>query len=131
MKMKVKKWDIIITILLLIISFLPYMMIKGFMNHHVEGIYAYVTVNGEFYKNIPLTGQVKHKEIVVETPNGKNTLAIENESIAVIEAECSDHVCEAFGYKSMPGDIIVCMPNQLYIEIKGNKADSKQDIRGY
>lgn len=132
MKMKIKKWDIIIIGLLLVISFLPYILIKEFVSNDVEGIYAYITVGGKPYKEIPLTGQVNRKELVIKTEYGENTIAIENESISVIEADCHDHVCEAFGFKHTPGDIIVCLPNQLYIEVRGNLAHSsaEQDARG-
>ncbi|WP_157047863.1 hypothetical protein [Cellulosilyticum ruminicola] len=58
MKMKIKKWDIIIIGLLLIISFLPYMLIKELVKDDItKGTYAYITVEGEFYKEIPLTGR--------------------------------------------------------------------------
>ena len=131
MKLKIKKWDIIIIILLLIISFLPYLCIKEFKQVSDKGIYAYVTVAGKPYKQIPLTGQVNYKEIVIETEYGKNILGIQNESIAVVEADCTDHICKEFGYKDKPGDIIVCLPNKLYIEIKGNDSNQEEDARGY
>jgi len=133
MKLELKKWDIIIIGLLLIISFLPCSLIKEFIDTDAESIYAYITVAGEPIKELPLTGQVNYKEFVVETEYGKNIIVIENESIAVAEADCPDHVCETFGFKNTPGDIIVCLPHQLYIEVRGNLADSteEEDARGY
>ncbi len=129
MKMKLKKWDIIIIGLLLIISFLPYMLIKELVKDDItKGTYAYITVGGEFYKEIPLTGQVDYKEVVIKTEKGDNIVAIENESIRMAKADCPDHVCEEFSPKSKPGQTIVCLPHEVYIEVRGNVVDSEQQV---
>lgn len=119
MKIKVKKWDMIIICLLFVISFLPYLFIKIFLGQHTDYVSAYINIEGEFYKEIPLTGQIDYKEYIIRTKEGVNIIAVQNESIAVVRADCSDHVCEAFGYKSKPGETIVCLPHKLYIELKG------------
>ncbi len=128
MKMKIKKWDIIIIGLLLIISFLPYILIKELVKDGIEGTYAYITVEGKPYKEIPLTGQVDYKEIIIQTKLGKNVIAIEDETIRMVEADCHDHLCEAFGRQSKPGDIIVCLPNKIYIEVRGNQEDLNNEV---
>lgn len=127
-----KKWDKIIIVMLLIISFIPYLFIKVFLANNYHQTYACITVGGEIYKEIPLTGQMRHREFIIETAKGSNKIAIENESIAVIEADCKDGVCKEFGFISNPGEIIVCLPHEVYIEIKGEKvAEEHVDIRAY
>lgn len=129
-----KKWDIIIIVSLLMISFLPYLCIKGLMQDNVNSVYAYITVDGAPYMEIPLTGQVKAKEYVLKSKHGSNTIVVENEGITMIEADCTDHVCEEFGTIKKPGEIIVCLPNQVYIEIRGTMSeisDNVEDIRAY
>ena len=127
--MKIKRWDIIIIGLLLIISFLPYIWIKNFMGHDVRELYAYITVEGEPIKEIPLTGQVSRKEFLIETKYGKNLVIVENESIAVTQSDCSDHVCEMFGFINRPHQSISCLPHKLYIGINGTikQTDDMQD----
>ena len=126
-----KKWDKIIIGVLLLISFLPYLLFKVFLLGDFNGTYAYVTVEGEFYKQIPLTGQVAPKEYMIKTSRGTNRLVVENESIRVEEADCTDHLCTQFGTKSQVGDVIVCLPNQVYIEIKGTNQNETIDGRIY
>lgn len=116
---KIKAWDVIIIVLLMIISFLPYILFKEFIVQDGTQRYAYISIDDQTYKEIPLTGQVNHKEQWIETAYGKNKIAIENESIAVIESDCHDHICEQFGYISKPGENISCLPHHLYIEVRG------------
>lgn len=106
-----KKGDVVVIILALLMSFIPYFYIKG------QGkAYVYIMVDGQAYRNIPLTEQ--KQELTIETPNGYNTIVIENKGVAVTDANCHDHICEEFGIKKQIGDIIVCLPHKVYIEIK-------------
>lgn len=125
-----KKWDKIIIAMLVVISFLPYLLIKLFFPGSYDTRYAYITVNGQFYKQIPLTGQLSHKEFVVKTQKGSNKIVVENERIGVIEADCRDKTCKEFGFISKPGEIIVCLPHELYIEVRGQE-DNEVDVRTY
>ena len=127
-KIKIKTWDIIIIILLLLISFLPYIVLKEFIVQDGSQRYAYISVGDKLYKEIPLTGQVSHSEEWIETEYGKNKIAIENESIAVIESDCHDHICEQFGYISKPGENISCLPHRLYIEVRGKDNQPESEI---
>lgn len=127
-KMRIKKWDVIIIILLLLISFLPYVVLKKFIVQDGNQRYAYISIGDKPYKEIPLTGQVSHKEQWIETEYGKNKIAIENESIAVIESDCHDHICEQFGYISKPGESIACLPHRLYIEVRGKYNQDEKEI---
>ncbi len=130
--MMIKKWDIIIISMLFIISFLPYICMQVLLGDKSKNKYAYITISGEFYKKIPLTGQVRGEKIEIVSKYGKNTILIENEGIAVVDADCQDHLCQEFGFKKDVGDIIVCLPHQLYIEIRGNTDDSiQEDVKVY
>ena len=127
-KIQIKKWDIIIIGVLLISSFLPYMVLKEFIVQAGSQRYAYISIDRKPYKEIPLTGQVSHQEEWIETEYGRNKIAIENESIAVIESDCHDHRCEEFGYISKPGENISCLPHHLYIEVRGKQNPSENNI---
>lgn len=132
MKIQIKKWDVIIVLLLIVISFLPYAFIKSWISDGAKSTYACITVDGEIYKEIPLTGQIGYREIEIDTEYGKNTLAIENEGIAVIKSDCRDHICEEFGFKKHIGETITCLPHKLCIEIKGHQREEvEEDLRTY
>lgn len=129
---KMKKWDKIIIVMLLIITFIPYLLVKSLFAGNFSQAYAYITVDGKFYKEIPLTGQIVYKEFMIETQKGSNKVVIENESIAVVEADCHDGVCKEFGFVSKPGEVIVCLPHGVYIEVKGQQiVEDEVDIRAY
>ncbi len=125
--MKIKTWDKIIIALLLILSFVPYLFLKLLLLGDYDMTYARVTVDGKLYKEIPLTGQVKHTAFVIETVYGSNTAVIENEKITVSEANCPDRICAKTGFIEKPGQSITCLPHKLYIEIVGKLAEEDED----
>lgn len=71
-------------------------------------------------RNVDLS---KNETFVVKSANGgSNTVQIQDGKIAVIEADCPDHICEAFGWcdSGMP---IVCLPNGLIINFPNEEID--------
>lgn len=114
-----KKWDKRIISGLFVMSFVPYLFLKNIIPIKMDAAYAEVVVGGKLYKKIPLTGQKSLKTYVIETQNGKNVIAVENEEIYMHEADCRDGICKAFGKKGQVGDQIVCLPHKIYIEVKG------------
>ena len=103
---KIKPWDKIIIVILLVISFVPYLFLKGLLIGEYDMTYARITIEGKLYKEIPLTGQVKHTEFVIETDHGNNTAVIEDEKITITEADCPDGICTQTGFVGKPGQSI-------------------------
>lgn len=65
----------------------------------------------------------KNETFTVKSPNGgSNTIQIKDGKIAVIEADCPDHICMEFGWcdSGMP---IVCLPNGLIINFPSEQID--------
>ncbi|MBU3805273.1 MAG: NusG domain II-containing protein [Candidatus Cellulosilyticum pullistercoris] len=124
--MKIKLWDKIIIALLLVISFIPYLFLKMLMPSDYDMIYARITIQGKLYKEIPLTGQVKQKEFIIDTGHGINKAVIENEAITITEADCPDEICTQTGFIDKPGQSITCLPHKLHIEIVGKSLDSTE-----
>lgn len=133
MTIQLKKGDKIIIIGLFIFSFLPYGMINLSGEKQVSKVYAEIMIEGKLYKRVALTGQKDPKSFWINTPYGRNKVVIEDEGIAIKESDCRDHVCEQFGNKKNPGEVIVCLPHQLYIVIKGTGDEQTPavDARGY
>lgn len=124
--MKIKRWDKIIISLLLVISFVPYFFLKVLMPNSYNVTYAKITISGELYKEIPLTGQVKPKEFIVDTGYGMNKVLIENEAITITEADCPDAICIRTGFISKPKESITCLPHRLHIEVIGKSLDNNE-----
>lgn len=120
-----KKWDIIIIAFLIILSFIPELIFGVILGKNYSRTYAEITINGKPYKKIPLSEHRGDEKIDIKTASGYNTLEIKDQSIKVIDADCRDKICEKSGFISEPGQIIVCLPHKLMVEIKS--ADIMED----
>ena len=79
---------------------------------------AVITQNGHVLYDIPLTGHTGTEDIHIQDEHGENTIRIEGETIAVIDADCPDLVCIKTGKAAKKGDVIACLPHKLLIEVK-------------
>ena len=73
-----------------------------------------VTVDGEMYGRYPLDTDT---EFSVETPWGHNRVTIRDGQAAVYEADCPNQICVNTAPASEIGDMIVCLPHRLVVEI--------------
>ncbi|MGL4774426.1 MAG: NusG domain II-containing protein [Clostridium sp.] len=121
----IKKWDIIIIIFLLVISFTPEIVLGAKLKSQYNNTYAQITIAGNLYKNIPLSAHKGEDIFEVNSKYGKNIVIVKDDQIAMIEATCPDYVCLEPGFIKKPGKSIVCLPNRVMIEIKG---DSEEEI---
>lgn len=125
-----KKLDKVIIISILLIAVIFFGVIKyreNNMKKNSNTLYAHVYVEEKLYKVINISDNHSEK-IVVETDLGKNIIYIHDNGIEVVEANCDDHICKKMGFKREPGEIIVCLPNQVFIEIKGNQEADVDEV---
>ncbi|WP_286909055.1 NusG domain II-containing protein [Clostridium sp. UBA1652] len=119
----IKKWDIVIIILLVVLSFIPEVIFGVVLNKNYNSKYAQITVNGKVYKNIPLSAHKGEEIIEIKTESGINIVSVKDDTIAIIEADCPDKVCEKPGYIDKVGERLVCLPHRVLVEIKGDTSD--------
>ncbi|MEG0153095.1 MAG: NusG domain II-containing protein [Cellulosilyticaceae bacterium] len=119
-----KKWDKIIIISLLVVSFLPYLVFGLIRVRDYNATYAVITIAGKPYDKIKLTGHKGETQYLIETPNGNNLVLIKDEEIAVIDADCPDGVCTESGFVKKPGQSLICLPHKLSIAIEGVQLES-------
>lgn len=130
----IKKMDIVIIIMLVFISFIPYGMF--YINNSSltsNEVYAKITVDGDLFREIRLDNHVGEEQFKVESKDGYNLIKIVDNKIAIIDADCKDKVCENVGYISKVGQTAVCLPHKVVIEIKGslqNNSDEEDFISG-
>lgn len=120
-----KKWDYIIIVLLVSISFIPY-GIKFLNSKSYSKIYAEVSINGELVQTISLDDSSFKDTLTFKSDFGINKLKIENNCLSVIDSDCPDHICEESIPASQSGDIIVCLPNRFVVEIKGEELNNSE-----
>jgi hypothetical protein len=74
-----------------------------------------ITVSGEDF------GTYSLGEDQVIKIGGTNTCRIQNGQVKMIEANCPDHLCINMGRIKRTGQSIICLPNRVTVEIRGEK----------
>lgn len=114
-----KKTDVIIVVVILLLSSTFYFASKLAQDKYDYNV-AKITVNGELYKTIELIDEDYKEEITIEQNGHRNVICIDGLKVRMEDADCADKVCIKMGSISMPGEMIVCLPNKIVIEIQGD-----------
>lgn len=122
---RLTKGDKYLIIIIVIISILSLAYVKKVAVDYKEE-YISIQVNGEEIKKIIFDRNIIGKNIPIETEFGYNLIEIGDKKVRVIEADCPDQLDVKQGYISRVGEVIVCLPNRLVVEIKG--MDDERDI---
>lgn len=123
------KGDKILIVFVVITSLLSLGFIKN-NNAGYKEKYISIQVNGNEYKKIIFDKKVIGKTIPIETEFGYNLIEIGDDEVWVVEASCPDELDVKQGKISRSGEIIVCLPNKLVIEIKGTDETGEIDYIG-
>lgn len=124
MEKKTGKNDIILIVAIFVLAIGSYLGIRYYQKMNTNQAVAVVTVGGAEYGRYPLNQNVTEK---IELPDGSyNILVIENGRADVTEASCPDRICVNHRAVSMNKETIVCLPNEVVVEIE-NGAESDLD----
>lgn len=74
-----------------------------------------VKLDGEVYCEKPLDTDC---EFTVASSGGYNIIKISGGKVSVIDADCPDGICVKHPAISRGGEIIVCLPHRLTVEIE-------------
>ncbi len=123
----IKRWDVIVIITLILLSFLPFAIFSyqfaGTSDEHSQYV-AVISVDNEIVKQVTLTGNSGIETFTITQPDGdSNTIEVRDNRIRIKAATCPDQVCVRSGFLSKPGKTIVCLPHKVVIEV--------QSIDGY
>ncbi|MGF7056505.1 NusG domain II-containing protein [Brassicibacter mesophilus] len=125
------KWDKFLIVFILIASLLGLYYVKVYVSDSGSK-YISIQVDGDEYKKISFGDNMEGKTIDINTEFGYNKLEIGKDRVRIIEADCPDKLDVKQGWISNPGEIIVCLPNRLIIEIKSDlKTDDDIDYISY
>ncbi|TDT60996.1 NusG domain II-containing protein [Fonticella tunisiensis] len=124
-----KRFDIVIIILVVIIA----LGSLGVLAIRPQGNYSrkYVEIYSEnrLYRKIPFD-KTTTERVVVKSNLGFNIIDISNAKVRIIDADCPDKICIKDGAISKPGDMLVCLPNKVVVEIKG-ESNSENDALSF
>lgn len=118
MRNKINKYDIALIAIIVVVNLL--VLIYGVFNTTDKGKkIAYVYSDNRLVGEYTLTEDYE-TEFKVEVDSGYNTVHIKDGSVWIQDATCPDKVCLHQGKISKDGEIIVCLPNRLMIQIDDN-----------
>ncbi len=112
MNEKVKIWDIVLIVALLTVCFVLCFLPKE------EGADVTVSVDGTVYAKKPLT-----ENWVIDLPDGAKVV-VENGTVCLLHSTCPDHLCEKMGTISFAGEVILCVPHRISVQIGEKEVDA-------
>ncbi|MFI3096753.1 NusG domain II-containing protein [Streptococcus suis] len=118
---QLKLFDYILIGFTLVLSFLPaiftYTQLTTDTNE--AKTIAYVRINGEVVDQFELSKDTPHQEKTYYPNEGQyNIIEVDGERIRVKEDNSPDQIAVMTSWISQPGELSVCLPHNLLIEIK-------------
>lgn len=126
-----RPFDYLLIGLAILLSFTPAIVTGVFYTQpqpeEPAPLIAIVKINGEIVDELPLSENGKHKEITYHpNPGQYNIVEIDGSYIRVREDNSPDQIAVNTGWIHKEGQILVCLPHQLVIEVQRN-GDSEDD----
>ncbi len=127
---QIKKGDIIIVVLLMVLSFLP-LAIFVYIQTSNPGATEYVSIShqGEEVARMELIDDGEREEYIIEDPEHQhyNKIVREGDKIFIEEANCTDQLCVRMQPVERVGETIVCLPNQLIVQVESASSDDTEE----
>ena len=115
------KYDKILIVVVIVSSlFGMYIVTERASNYNKK--YVEIIVDGTEHSKYILDNKID-KEIEVITDKGYNIIHIHNGKVVVEESDCSNQLCVRKGVIEEPGEIIVCLPHKVVVQIIGLSDD--------
>ena len=115
------KYDKILIVFVVFISLFAMYIVKERASNYNKK-YVEITVDGEEHSKYVLDNNID-KEIEVITDKGYNIIQIQNGQVLVEESDCNNQLCVRKGVIEEPGEIIVCLPHKVVVQITGSSED--------
>ncbi|MGB3160127.1 MAG: NusG domain II-containing protein [Carnobacterium sp.] len=129
-KKLVKPLDVVIIILLLMGSFIPYFIFTMSNRSEDENsiVMAIISIDGKEVKQIELSEETE-KELFTFYPSGEqyNIIEVDGTKIRNKEDNSPDQIAVKTGWISKPGETSICLPHKLIIEIKSINSNEETE----
>ena len=125
-----KPYDYLLILVAIVISFIPLVVTSYYQSAATssEALVAVVKINGKVADEFPLKKGGEHQEkAYYPQKRHYNIIEIDGERIRVKKDNSPDQIAVRTGWISQPGQVSVCLPHQLIIEIQGSSSHSYQD----
>lgn len=70
------------------------------------------------------------RKVTIKGAYGDVRIQIKNGKVAVVYADCPNKVCVRTGWRSLSGETIICVPNQVIVRILGEETTNVRGITG-
>lgn len=124
-----KKNDILLIGVLVLVAGVLFLGIGAYRKRNAEGLEVVVKHAGQVVKSFPLSA-TDTVEYVYIAEGARNEIVMKNGKVYVSEANCRDQICVKTHAISQNGEIIVCLPHQLTVEIYAERIDGEQPLDG-
>ncbi|GAB6106188.1 NusG domain II-containing protein [Fusibacter bizertensis] len=111
-----KKNDIILVGIILIIGLIALVAMKMVQNNDHSDLEVLIKHDGVVIQSYPFT-QKTDETYVYEENGERNVVQIKDGFVSMIDADCRDQICVKTASISKNGEIIVCLPHKLTVEI--------------
>ena len=64
------------------------------------------------------------RDVELDGPLGTTRLVIEQQGARIVASPCALKVCMGMGPARRPGDLLVCLPNRVLVQIEGEAEDA-------
>lgn len=112
------KGDKLLIVFLVLSSLVSFWIVKE-VNSKIDNRYISIQIDGEEVERLEFNTKEEFTYKVIETKFGRNRIEIAKDYVRVVEADCPDKLDVLQGKITRPGEVIVCLPNRLVIEVKG------------
>jgi hypothetical protein len=92
--------------------------------------YVSIQVNGKETERIPLDSSAVGRKLPIRTVYGYNLIEVGENRVRIVEADCLDRLCVHQGWIDRPGQLIVCLPNRLVVEVVDDEREYGDDLDG-
>ncbi|HEM4207594.1 TPA: NusG domain II-containing protein [Streptococcus suis] len=127
---QLKLFDYILIGFTLVLSFLPAIFTYTHLTTDTNEAktIAYVLINGEVVDQFELSKDTPHQEKTYYPNEGQyNIIEVDGERIRVKEDNSPDQIAVMTSWISQPGQLSVCLPHNLLIEIKSVGGESTDE----
>lgn len=125
--LNLKPFDYLIVSLLVIFSFLPFVLLKN-SNSAESEVWAELRVDGKLIKKFDLNPDEAQNYRYIDDDGDYNLIEVKNQQIRIKEDNCGDQICVKRGWIKKSGETIVCLPHKLVIEIKNNTESNDGEV---
>lgn len=122
-KLELKKLDIIIVAVLLVLSIMPSVYLMLFKSNN-ESSNIVIKIDGELTKSIPLKNENESNIHEFNFNSNIGYIEVKNGRVRMLEMDkevCPEGICSDTGWIENSYESIVCLPNRIIVTIEGNK----------